>query len=80
MNLYKKLCEIDFFFVTRTSKHISSYKVTYIKVAYDNSVGGIPKWRQANRELVYIDGCRAIVRINYSLVTPVNRQMQSDGH
>ena len=26
-----------------------------------------------------IDGCLAVVCINYSLVTPVNRQMQSDG-
>ena len=29
---------------------------------------------------LYIDGCRAIVSINYILVTPVNRQMQSDGY
>ena len=29
--------------------------------------------------VTYIDGCRAIVRINYSLVTPVKSQVQSDG-
>ena len=28
----------------------------------------------------YIDGCRAVDRINYSLVTPVSRQTQSDGY
>ena len=28
----------------------------------------------------YIDGCRAVVRINYSLVTPVKTQTQSDGY
>ena len=29
--------------------------------------------------MICIDGCHAVVRINYSLVTPVNRQTQSDG-
>ena len=28
--------------------------------------------------VTYIDGCRAVVRINYSLVTRVNRQTQSE--
>ena len=31
-------------------------------------------------KVVYIDGCRAVDCINYSLVTPVNRQTQSDGY
>ena len=29
---------------------------------------------------IYIDGCCAVVRINFSLVTPVNRQRQSEGY
>ena len=29
---------------------------------------------------LYIDGCQAVVSINYSLVTPVKRQAQSDGY
>ena len=30
--------------------------------------------------LIYIDGCRSVDRIDCSLVTPVNRQRQSDGY
>ena len=30
--------------------------------------------------ITYIDGCRSVGRINHSLVTPVNRQRQSDGY
>ena len=29
---------------------------------------------------IYIDGCPVVVRINFSLVTPVKRQAQSDGY
>ena len=31
-------------------------------------------------QVVYIDGCRSVDRINCSLVTLVNRQRQSDGY
>ena len=30
--------------------------------------------------VLYIDGCHAVGRINYSQVTPVSRQTQSDGY
>ena len=32
-----------------------------------------------DRGHVYLDGSHTVVRINYSLVTPVKRQAQSDG-
>ena len=32
------------------------------------------------KSVTYIDGCHAVVRINYSLVTSVKRQTQSDGY
>ena len=31
-------------------------------------------------QVYIIDSCRSVDHINYSLITPVNRQMQSDGY
>ena len=45
-----------------------------LKTPYPNS--GLNRLQ----ELAYIDGCRSIDHIHYSLIAPVNRQKQSDGY
>ena len=35
-------------------------------------------WKTLTGTLTYIDSCHAVDRINYSLVTQVNRQTHSD--
>ena len=50
----------------------------FIKSISDGSP--LQEENQYHPKNTYIDGCRALVRINYSLVTPVQKQAQSDGY